>query len=133
MREHGVTLAGPDPKELVDKVDPDAIRETMRELIHRFLPDLEAWISLESIAWAQRYAVTTLCRMLYSIETGEIASKRASLIWARNHLDPTWTDLIQHAMDGRRSGWNPNDHPSRESVQQTLAFAEHAKLRAACA
>jgi hypothetical protein len=131
LREHGVTLAGPDPKELVDKVDPDAIRETMRELIHRFLPDLEAWISLESIAWAQRYAVTTLCRMLYSIETGEIASKRASLIWARNRLDPTWTDLIQHAMDGRRSGWNPNDCPSRERVQQTLAFAEHAKLHAA--
>jgi hypothetical protein len=25
LREHGVTLAGPDPKELVDKVDPDAI------------------------------------------------------------------------------------------------------------
>jgi hypothetical protein len=73
----------------------------MRELIHRFLPDLEAWISLESIA--------------------------------KDHLDPTWTDLIQHAMDGRRSGWNPNDCPGRESVQQTLAFAEHAKPRAACA
>jgi hypothetical protein len=130
LREHGVTLTGLEPKELVNKVDHDAIRAKMRELIHSFLSDLETWIRLDDIAWAQRYAVTTLCRMLYSIETGEITSKKASLIWAKNHLDPAWTHLIQSALDGRRLGWNPGDRPSTESVQQTMAFLEYAKVRA---
>ena len=130
LRECGVILAGPDPRGLVEKVDPEAIREKMRELVQTFLPDLEAWIRLDRVAWAQRYAVTTLCRMLYSIETGEIASKRGSLMWAKHHLDAEWSHLIQQTLDGRRLGWNPNDRPSKESVQQTLAFAEYAKERA---
>jgi hypothetical protein len=131
LRERGIILAGPDPKELVDKVDPEAIREKMRQLVQTFLLDLATWIRLDSVAWAQRYAVATMCRMLYSIETGEIASKRASLVWAKEHLDSAWRDLIQHALEGRHRGWNPNDLPSKESVQQTVAFAEHAKARAA--
>ena len=130
LRERGIILAGPDPKELIDTVDPDAMRGKMRELVQTFLPDLEAWIRLDRIAWAQRYAVTTLCRMLYSIETGEIASKSASLVWAKDHLDSQWSTLIQQALDGRRLGWNPEDVPSKESVRQTLAFSEYAKARA---
>ena len=47
-----------------------------RPLIESFLPDLLSWTSFD-IAWAQRYAVTTLCRMLYTLETGEVASKPA--------------------------------------------------------
>jgi Domain of unknown function (DUF4111) len=79
---------------------------------------------------AQRYAVTTLCRMLYSIETGGIASKRASLVWAKQHLEPEWSELIQHALDGRRLGWDPHAVPSTDVVQQTLAFAGYARARA---
>jgi hypothetical protein len=130
LRDCGVILAGPDPEELVDEVDPETVRERMRELVQSFLPDLEAWIRLDSIAWAQRYAVATLCRALYSIETGEIASKRAALVWAKDHLDPSWSELIRHALDGRSLGWDPDDLPSTERVRQTLAFAEHAKVLA---
>jgi hypothetical protein len=127
LRERGIILAGPRPKGLVEKVDPEAIRQKMRQLIQTFLPELAAWIRLDSIAWAQRYAVATLCRMLYSIATGEMASKRAALLWAKEHLDPAWSDLSKHALAGRHRGWNPNDLPSNESVQQTIAFAEYAK------
>jgi hypothetical protein len=130
LREHGIILAGPQPRDLVDEVDPEAMRGQMRALVQTFLPDLAAWISLERIAWAQRYAVTTLCRMLYSIETGGIASKRASLVWAKQHLEPEWSGLIQHALDGRRLGWDPHAVPSEDRVQQTLAFADHARARA---
>jgi Domain of unknown function (DUF4111)/Nucleotidyltransferase domain len=133
LRERGIILAGPSPKGLVEKVDPEAIREKMRQLVQTFLPELAAWIRLDSIAWAQRYAVATLCRMLYSIATGEIASKRASLEWAKDHLDPAWSDLIQHALESRHLGWNPSDLPSNESVQQTIAFAEYTKAWATAA
>lgn len=131
LREHGIVLAGPHPRDLVDEVDPEAMRERMRALVQNFLPDLAAWISLERIAWAQRYAVTTLCRMLYSIETGGIASKRVALVWAKQHLEAEWSELIQDTLDGRRLGWDPHAVPSKDRVQQTLAFAEHTRARAA--
>jgi hypothetical protein len=73
VREHGVTLAGPSPKELVDEVDPDVLRAKMREEARAFLPGMLTWIGLDS-PWAQRYAVTTLCRILYTLETGQVAA-----------------------------------------------------------
>jgi hypothetical protein len=100
----------------------------MRPLIESFLPDLFGWTSFE-IGWSQRYAVTTLCRMLYTLETGEVASKPACLEWAKRTLAPAWGDLIQQVLDDRALPWN--DPPRPGSVEPTLAFAEFARERAA--
>ena len=130
LREHGVTLAGPNPKELVDEVDPDVLRTKMREEAKNFLPEMLTWIKLDS-PWAQRYAVTTLCRILYTLETGWVASKRASLLWAKANLDPKWQGLINGALEGRSLGWNHSDPLEPGSLEATLAFNEYAKQRAA--
>ncbi len=126
LRECGVTLAGPDPRTFVGEVSADALRSSTRLLIPTFLPDLFSWITFD-VAWAQRYAVTTLCRMLYTLETGEVASKKASLEWAKTALDPVWHDLIQQTLDDRALGWDPEDRPRTGSVEATLAFADYAK------
>jgi hypothetical protein len=102
----------------------------MRQLINSFLPDLFRWTSFD-IAWAQRYAVSTLSRMLYTLEAGEVTSKQASLEWAKHALIPAWYDLIQQAHDDRALGWDPDDPPRAGSVEATIAFAEYAKGRAA--
>ena len=129
LRERGVTLAGPDPRELVAEVPADVLRSRTRPLIESFLPDLAVWISFDN-AWAQRYAVETLCRMLYTLATGEVASKPAALEWALRTLGPEWHGLIQRALDDRGRGWDPDDPPRPGSVEATKAFAEFAKARA---
>lgn len=130
LRERGITLAGPDPRELVGEVPGDALRTRMRRLIGNFLTDLLSWISFD-IAWTQRYAVTSLCRMLYTLDTGKVASKQAALEWSKQALAPAWHDLIQQALDDRALGWDPHDPPRPGSVEATTAFAEYAKARAA--
>jgi predicted nucleotidyltransferase len=128
LRERGITLAGPDPRQLVAEVPAEALRSMTRPLIENFLPDLFTWTSFE-IAWTQRYAVATLCRMLYTLDSGEVASKQASLEWAKNALDPAWSDLIQQVINDRTLTWH--DRPRPGSVPTTIAFAEYAKERAA--
>ena len=100
----------------------------MPSLIDSFLPDLLSWTSFE-IGWAQRYAVTSLCRMLYTLERGEVPSKPASLEWAKSALPATWHALIQQAIEDRPLPWN--DPPRPGSVEATIAFSEYAKERAA--
>jgi predicted nucleotidyltransferase len=130
LREHGVTLVGPDARDLVCEVPGDALRRRMCQMLGSFLPDLQTWTSLE-VAWSQRYAVTTLCRMLHTLDTGEVASKPASLEWAKSALDPQWHGLLQQVIDDRKLGWNPSDPPRPGSVDATTALAQHAKERAA--
>jgi Domain of unknown function (DUF4111)/Nucleotidyltransferase domain len=129
LRERGLTLAGPDPRQLVAEVPADVLRSSMPPLIQSFLPDLFSWINFDT-AWAQRYAVTTLCRMLYTLETGEVASKPAALEWAKEALPPTWNDLIQQALDDGVRGWDPDDPPRAGSVESTVSFAQWARERA---
>jgi len=130
MNGRGVTLAGPNPRDLVPEVPADALRSSMPALIESFLPDLFSWTSLD-VAWSQRYAVTTLCRMLYTLETGEVASKPAALEWARRALSPEWQGLIERALADRTLGRDPDEPPGPGSAEATRAFAEYAKVRAA--
>jgi hypothetical protein len=102
----------------------------MHPLVENFLPNVFTWTSLD-IAWSQRYAVTTLCRILYTLDAGEVASKRKSLVWAKDHLDPAWHGLIQQALDDRALGWDPAEPPRPGSVEATTAFADYAKEHAA--
>jgi aminoglycoside adenylyltransferase-like protein len=128
LRECGITLAGPDPRTLVDEVPAEVLRARMRTYAGELLPDLYGWTSFD-IAWTQRYAVTTFCRILYTIESGRVTSKKAALLWARDALAPRWSGLIQQVLDDRCAAW---DVPPRAgSVEQTLAFAEYAKACAA--
>jgi len=125
LRERGVTLSGPDPRTLLDEVSAEVLRARMRVWIGQFLPDLFTWITFD-IAWAQRYAVATLCRMLHTLDSGEVTSKKGALEWAKRSLDPKWVPLIQQVLDDRPLGWDPNDPPRAGSVDLTLAFAEYA-------
>ncbi len=126
LRNRGVVLAGPPPETLVDPLPSGALAEQMRSEIPTLMERLRSWIDVEAVAWAQRYAVTTLCRMLYTVATDEIASKRAALVWARGALDPRWRPLVEAALAGRALGWDPEDRPTAESVARTQAFAKYA-------
>ncbi|TCM49970.1 aminoglycoside adenylyltransferase domain-containing protein [Kribbella sp. VKM Ac-2568] len=125
LREYGVTLAGPDPRKLVEVVPAEALRERMRADIPRLLTDLATWISIE-MAWGQRYAVTTLCRMLYTLDTGRVCSKKAALRWAADALDPRWSGLCLRTLEGRALGFDPEDAAEPAAVAETIALAEYA-------
>jgi predicted nucleotidyltransferase len=127
LRERGVTLDGPAPRTFVSEVPPELLRTRMVEYIERYIPELLEWTTFD-IAWAQRYAVTSLCRMLYTLRTGEVASKPAALSWGLDTLDPEWQSLIRQVIDDRTLPWN--DPPRPGSVDRTVAFAEHAKALA---
>ena len=126
LRERGVTLIGPDPRSFACEVPADALREHMRVSVQTFLPDLFTWIDFR-IAWAQRYAVATLCRMLYTIQTGTVCSKRRALLWGMDSLHPRWRELLQNTLDDRVLGLDFNDAPRPGSVEETILLAAHVK------
>lgn len=125
LRHHGVVLAGPAPAEFAD-IPADLLRDKMRRDIPSFMSDLATWIRIDGIAWAQRYAVTTLCRMLFTLETGTVTSKHKAHVWATDALDPQWRHLITRADEERARGWDPADLPDPANLEQTHAFAAYA-------
>jgi hypothetical protein len=40
---------------------------------------LATWVDIDTIAWAQRYAVVTACRILHTLATAQVAGRSGAL------------------------------------------------------
>lgn len=123
LRERGVVLVGPEPATFAARVPAEDLSAAMAERLPSLFDDLATWVDIDSLAWGQRYAVVTLCRMFRSYVDGQVHSKAASLDWAMGHFGEKWTPLLQQVKADRALGWDPDAHPHRASIEQTRAFA----------
>jgi hypothetical protein len=120
LREHGIALAGPDAKTLVDPVAADDLRREALGII----PKVHEWAEevltpeAQNNRWSQAYALISSCRMLYTMQTGTITSKLRAVRWAQENLEPRWKDLLERA-------WQDRPNPSSKSRLQ--ADPEDAK------
>lgn len=124
LREHGVTLVGPHPRDLVDPVPPEVLREQARAGLATLADDVLAWCPPE-VAWCQRYLVVQSSRSLYTVRTGQVASKRDALRWAMAHCDPRWRPLLRQVLDDRELGFDPGMTPRPGSLDGASEFADY--------
>jgi predicted nucleotidyltransferase len=124
LREKGVVLAGPNPRELVDPVSPAALRAEVRGTM-----DLVLSLNLEPmvlVAW-QAFWVGLFCRILHTLATGAVWSKKASMAWAQDALDPQWRGLIARAAAVRKGDAAQSEAAADPAeVAATRAFAHYA-------
>lgn len=98
VREHGITVAGPDPKTLIDPISSDEIRRAIRDELRE---RLRCWIDGTwpedelSARGAQAFEVETACRALHTLVTGVLSTKREAMEWAVDTLPERWQGLIE--------------------------------------
>lgn len=116
VREYGIVLAGLAPKELIDPVPADDLRQEILAIMREWANEIFSTQWKMENKWAQPFAVLSYCRMLHSLHTGRIASKLSGAQWAKGTLDNQWAGLIQRA-------WDERPNPSRK-IQQTAEPSE---------
>lgn len=128
LRERGLILAGPEPGALVD---PVSASDLQREALSR-VQDYADWAHEGPMSrWKQPYLVLTLCRLLFTLVNGRVASKHEAGEWAVGALDRKWASLIRQALADRADPWERVSQPAeREATERTLAFADHAVAEA---
>jgi len=134
LRERGITLAGPDPKTLLDAVQPEAIRSeivvAMKELERCVVAEIDQPPRWFSMRFGQSFAVLTCCRMLHTWQTGTVQSKHSSAKWAEESLAPEWRELIQKAWAERRGvrfGDKVRQPAEAQLVRETSRFLAYAR------
>lgn len=131
VREHGVPLAGPPPATLVEPVAPADLR---REALAT-VADYADWArEAQMSAWKQAYLVVTLCRILYTLETGAVVSKPRAVEWALRSLEPRWHELVVRAaaeradVEGRaRRAADPATAAATRAFADAAASPTHAR------
>jgi hypothetical protein len=128
LREHGVVLAGPDPRTLVDQVSAADLRSDVDWAMREW----GAWLhGLDS--WSRRnqgLVVLSYARMLQTIDSGRVTSKREAGEWALAALGGEWHDLIQDALDDRPDPWaKVRERADPRRVRRTLEFVDYSVRR----
>ncbi len=112
LREHGVVVAGPDPHLLIDPVPRADMRQSAAVILGEWLEGSR--LDPSWIAWARQgsnlsFVVLTLCRLMYSLETGSVASKPAAARWVLENSDGRWSRVIKKALDGKQAWWEASE------------------------
>ena len=119
-------LVGPDPRELCCEVPAPVLQAAMRPKIQNLLDDVRSWAPFD-IIWTQRYVVETACRMLYTLEHGEVIAKPGALDWAAEALPAEWRDLVRQVRADRLVQWDAPPPPG--AIERAVAFVEYVQER----
>jgi len=133
LREHGVVVAGPNPRTLIDPIDPRTMRRVAA--VHADVWVEQARHDPEWLAWVrhrenQAFVVLTLCRMLYTLDSGAVASKPRAARWARKAVDKRWVGLIQRSLAGQHDSGETPDSDVRDTValiEYTVSSSERTR------
>lgn len=72
----------------------------------------------------QTYTVLTLCRILYTLDSGAVVSKPVAARWAHQTMGGRWAALIEQARTWRKDP-DRQDTPSAAEVDDTFALLEY--------
>jgi hypothetical protein len=114
----GVVITGPPLRTMINPVRPDELREAALSLLRDtwtpwlYNPDFFLEMGY------QPYVVLTMCRALYTLKHGIVASKRISAEWVIAQSEGKWTKLIDQAI-ACRYGNPPGD------IKETQRFMRY--------
>ncbi|MCX6078737.1 MAG: DUF4111 domain-containing protein [Chloroflexi bacterium] len=123
LRERGIILIGPAPETLIDPLSPADLQRAMFPKLH----DWAAYILNHPDEIVHRgyqsYTVFSICRILYTLQFGDVVSKPAAAHWAKQTLGPKWHALIDRTWTGRHT---PGLASEPQDITQTLEFIRFA-------
>jgi len=124
VREKGIVLEGPDPKNILDPVSKTDLIDDMKNTFNLIAEKWNNPASLNSLGM-QTFFVTLCCRAQHCLHTGIIASKKVASDWAQLALAEQYRDLIRQAHEawlGDRSTLFSSPLNDAKAIQLTMAL-----------
>jgi Domain of unknown function (DUF4111) len=118
LSKYGIAVCGPEFRTLVPPISvEDVQRASARDLFAEWVPKIDdpSWLANSHY---QSYLVLNLCRILYTVVTGEAGSKKTAAEWVKE-VYPQWKDLIEEA-----ERWSYGDEMRRQ--REAIAFVQFA-------
>src|SRR5215216_5218170 len=104
------------------------IKRTMLQVLKLFQDEIDRPLGFWNSRFGQSFTVLTYCRMLQTLHTGTVQSKKAGAKWAQEFVDPKWIKLIDQAWnerEGVRFGVKIGQRVEVSSLYETLEFIKY--------
>ncbi|MCU9614837.1 DUF4111 domain-containing protein [Caldibacillus lycopersici] len=135
MKQSGISLIGPNPKNIAFSIEPQQLRAYVHENMNSYwanrmiavekhmeeLVDLPIEHLNEEIEWT----VLGLLRQFYTLKESAIISKLDAGSYGLQHLPQEWHPIIKEAMDIREGKQARDNRSFRERILSLLTFANY--------
>ena len=126
LREQGVVVWGPPSSTLIDPISADelrgAVRSQLRDVWERRATD-RVWLREREY---QAFSILTLCRCLYTLRHGALASKPRAAAWA-SAAYPRWQPPIAWALAHRSDHSDAGEAETRATMACLRAALDEAR------
>jgi predicted nucleotidyltransferase len=133
LRERGITLVGQKPETIMQAIPfyelSNEIKTVMLQVMKLFEDEINRPLSFFNSKFGQSFAVLTYCRMLDTLHTGTVQSKKAAVKWAKQFVEPKWVKIIDQAWqerEGVRFGVKIGQRAEIKLLYETLEFIKYA-------
>jgi predicted nucleotidyltransferase len=133
LRERGITLIGQKPETILQSIPlyelSNEIKATMLQVMKLFEDEINRPLRFFNSKFGQSFAVLTYCRMLHTLHTGTVQSKKAGVKWAKQFVEPKWVKTIDqawHEREGVRFGVKIGQRAEQTLLYETLEFMKYA-------
>ena len=116
LYSRGIVVKGPPLKTLIDPVSSSDLRQAMRVLLKNWADQLAQHPEWLRQRGEQSYTALTMCRILYTLQYGEVVSKAAASDWVAEKFGGRWQPLLERAWIGRH---NPDLETSPADIAAT--------------
>jgi hypothetical protein len=132
LRERGITLVGRRPETILRPIPlnklHNEIRTAMLQEMKVFQEEINRPLRFSNSRFGQSFFVLTYCRMLHTLYTGTVQSKKSASAWAKRFVDPAWVKLIDQAWnerEGVRFGVKIGQRADSTLLHETLEFMKY--------
>ena len=133
LRECGITLVGRKPETILRAIPINELLNEIKKVMHLsmtiFQDEKNRPLSFANSRFGQSFFVLTYCRMLHTLHTGTVQSKKAGATWAKQFVEPKWVDLIDLAWnerEGVRFLVKIHQRAEQSLLDETLEFMKYA-------
>jgi predicted nucleotidyltransferase len=133
LRERGITLIGQKPEQIMQSIPlhelSKEIKTAMVEDMKAFEDEIDRPRSFWNSRFGQSFAVLTYCRMLHTLHTGTVQSKKAAVKWAKQFVEPKWVKIIDQSWnerEGVRFLVKIRQRAEQALLSETLEFMKYA-------
>jgi predicted nucleotidyltransferase len=133
LRECGITLIGQKPETILKAIPIDELMREIKTAMLRkmeiFQRDINRPLDFSNSRFGQSFFVLTYCRMLHTLYTGTVQSKKSGVKWAKQFVDPKWIKIIDQAWnerEGVRFGVKIGQRTESTLLSETLEFIKYA-------
>lgn len=123
LREHGRSIVGLQPLDVVEAVSDDELKVVALWIADHWLTAYRKDPAVLEQLGARVFVVLTICRLLYTLRTGQVTAKMTAARQAMGLLPPDLVPVIEGAMAWRKDN-TASENPTLEGTLALMAWTQ---------